>query len=251
MDSFGPLARSVEDAALIYQAIQGCDAADQTTLGLPVGNVLDTLKKGIDGLRLVFAESLFWDDIHPDIDKAVRNCGEVFESLGAEVGHADFKIALEAQRLNANGLVISAEACEVNSRWLGKSFRRNGSPGGQSDDQGEPGAGGKLPAFSSSVGNDFRARLCRTWRQSMRCWCPLLLFLQWRHRDLIIDHRIYADRNIALLRNTAIGNILNLCGLSVPCGFTAAGLPVGLMIYAKPLREDLLLRIGDALPAGN
>ena len=63
---------------------------------------------------------------------------------------------------------------------------------------------------------------------------------------LISDNAVYMEKNIMFLRNTAIGNILNLCGLSVPCGFTQEGLPIGLMIYAKPFREDLVLRIGHA-----
>ena len=48
------------------------------------------------------------------------------------------------------------------------------------------------------------------------------------------------------LRNTSIGNILNLCGLSVPCGFTKKGLPIGLMIYAKPFQEEMAFRVGHA-----
>jgi aspartyl-tRNA(Asn)/glutamyl-tRNA(Gln) amidotransferase subunit A len=48
------------------------------------------------------------------------------------------------------------------------------------------------------------------------------------------------------LRNTAIGNILNMCGLSVPCGFTKQGLPIGLMVYGKSFQENLVLRTGYA-----
>jgi aspartyl-tRNA(Asn)/glutamyl-tRNA(Gln) amidotransferase subunit A len=53
-------------------------------------------------------------------------------------------------------------------------------------------------------------------------------------------------RNAQYLRNTAIGNILKLCGLSLPCGFTSKGLPIGLMIYSRPFCEDAILRIGYA-----
>jgi aspartyl-tRNA(Asn)/glutamyl-tRNA(Gln) amidotransferase subunit A len=56
----------------------------------------------------------------------------------------------------------------------------------------------------------------------------------------------YSHRNLMYLRNTAIGNILDLCGLSVPCGRTAEGLPIGLMLYARPFHEDMVLRIGHA-----
>jgi aspartyl-tRNA(Asn)/glutamyl-tRNA(Gln) amidotransferase subunit A len=56
----------------------------------------------------------------------------------------------------------------------------------------------------------------------------------------------YLDYNMRVHRNTGIGNILNLCGVSVPCGLTSAGLPVGLMIYAKPFAEDMALRVAYA-----
>ena len=58
--------------------------------------------------------------------------------------------------------------------------------------------------------------------------------------------KVYTEYNLQSLRNSAIGNVLNLCGLSVPCGFTSQGSPIGLTIYGKPFQEDLILRIGYA-----
>jgi aspartyl-tRNA(Asn)/glutamyl-tRNA(Gln) amidotransferase subunit A len=57
---------------------------------------------------------------------------------------------------------------------------------------------------------------------------------------------VYTEHTLQYLRNTTIGNVLNLCGLSEPCRFTSQGLPIGLTIYDKPFQEDLLLRIGYA-----
>jgi aspartyl-tRNA(Asn)/glutamyl-tRNA(Gln) amidotransferase subunit A len=56
----------------------------------------------------------------------------------------------------------------------------------------------------------------------------------------------YAQHNGRYLRNTAVGNILNLCGVSLPCGFTRGGLPIGLMVYGKPFQEDVALRVARA-----
>ena len=61
-----------------------------------------------------------------------------------------------------------------------------------------------------------------------------------------IDLENYLAQNSQYLRNTTIGNILKFCGLSVPCGFTADGMPIGLLIYGKPFREDVILRAGYA-----
>jgi aspartyl-tRNA(Asn)/glutamyl-tRNA(Gln) amidotransferase subunit A len=56
----------------------------------------------------------------------------------------------------------------------------------------------------------------------------------------------YGEYNLKYLRNTAVGNTLNFCGMSVPCGFTGEGLPIGLMVYAKPFAEDVALRVAMA-----
>ena len=82
MDSIGPLTRSVEDAALAYQAMQGFEAQDDTTHRVEPHDVLKNLKTGIQGVRLAFAETVFFDDADPEIEKAVRECKEVFQNLG-------------------------------------------------------------------------------------------------------------------------------------------------------------------------
>jgi Asp-tRNA(Asn)/Glu-tRNA(Gln) amidotransferase A subunit family amidase len=56
----------------------------------------------------------------------------------------------------------------------------------------------------------------------------------------------YGTFNGRYLRNTAVGNILNLCAVSLPCGFTRDGLPLSLMVYAKPFQEDVALRVAHA-----
>jgi aspartyl-tRNA(Asn)/glutamyl-tRNA(Gln) amidotransferase subunit A len=64
--------------------------------------------------------------------------------------------------------------------------------------------------------------------------------------EIDADMETDTERNLSYLRNTAIGNVLNMCGLSVPCGFTKRGLPIGLMIYAKLFQENAVLRAGYA-----
>jgi aspartyl-tRNA(Asn)/glutamyl-tRNA(Gln) amidotransferase subunit A len=64
--------------------------------------------------------------------------------------------------------------------------------------------------------------------------------------EIDADVETYTERKLSYLRNTAIGNILNMCSLSVPCGFTKQGLPIGLMVYGKSFQENLVLRTGYA-----
>src|SRR5262249_61878352 len=56
----------------------------------------------------------------------------------------------------------------------------------------------------------------------------------------------YGDHNVRYLRNTSLGNVLNLCAVSLPCGFDRSGSPIGLMIYAEPFAEAMALRIAWA-----
>ena len=85
LDSVGPITRSVEDAALVFQAMQGPDPRDESTAGIAVHDTLRELKEGVKGLRIAFAETTFFDDIDPEVEKAVRETGKVFTSLGAQV----------------------------------------------------------------------------------------------------------------------------------------------------------------------
>ena len=245
MDTVGPLTRTSEDAALVHQALLGPDFHDPHTLDAPPQDVLDGLHDGIQGLRLAFAESTFWEKVDPEVEQATRATGAVFAELGAAVKSVEFLEAAEARRLNPKALVISAEAYTNNRELLDRHF-----------DELDP-----CIAHRMIKGRDV---LAHEYLQNTRDWQTLQAQCLKAMRDidaLLVpttplparpvaevdqDLETYFEWNIRYLRNTSIGNILRLCGLSVPCGFTAQGLPIGLMIYAKPHQEDLLLRIGQA-----
>ena len=75
LDSVGPITRSVEDAALVYQAMQGTDTRDESTAGVASHDTLHELKDGVKGLRIAFGETTFFDDLDPEVEKAVREAG--------------------------------------------------------------------------------------------------------------------------------------------------------------------------------
>jgi aspartyl-tRNA(Asn)/glutamyl-tRNA(Gln) amidotransferase subunit A len=245
LDTVGPLARSVEDAALVYQALHGPDANDETTACHPAHDVLGSLKQGVRGLRLAFAESVFWDDVHPEVESTVRACGAVFESLGARVESIRFVEAEEAIRLNPRGLIIAAEAYAINKKWLEEHF----------DDLDPIVAnrmimGKTIPAheyLSNTRGwTRLRGQAEQTLRDVDALLVPATMIPALPVADVDADQQTYMARNLSYLRNTVIGNILNLCGLALPCGFTEDGLPIGLMIYGKPFHEEIILRAGYA-----
>jgi aspartyl-tRNA(Asn)/glutamyl-tRNA(Gln) amidotransferase subunit A len=243
LDSVGPLARSVEDAALVYDAMQGEDPSDATTAGRPANAACPGLADGVRGLRLAYAESVFWDDAQADVAAAVRAGKEVFEEAGAVVSSIEFREAEEARALNSRGLIIAGEAWTVNRRFMEEHF-----------DDLDPIVAHRMIKGKSVSAEEYlgvmlevhrlRCRLGATFEKVDALLVPTTPIAALPLAAVDLDTARYSEHNLLYLRNTAIGNVLNLCGVSVPCGFTTLGLPVGLMIYAPPFREDLALRIG-------
>jgi aspartyl-tRNA(Asn)/glutamyl-tRNA(Gln) amidotransferase subunit A len=245
LDSVGPLARTVEDAALVYQALQGPDTRDETTAGVASHDALARLQGGVRGLRLALPETLFFDDLDPEVERAVRETAGVFRSLGALVESVKVPEAAEAMAEQKRALAIAAEACVYNVRFLDDHF-----------DHLDPVVAHRMIAGRQLSAPDYFALL--------RQWADLRRRLGARLADvdaLLVPttplparplaevdqtRESYTQFNARYLRNTAVGNILNLCGVSLPCGFSREGLPLGLLIYAKPFQEDMALRVARA-----
>lgn len=244
-DSVGFLTRSVEDAAIVYQRVQGPDIDDDITLGRVPHDVLRTLKNGVRGMRLAFAESMFQVDIHSEVEKAVRECGRVFGELGAKIGNIEFTEAQQALQLRHGGVTIAAEGYTLNRKLLEEHF-----------DELDPVVAqrmikGKDVQASTYLENSLKVKQLRSEAYNTLKGVDALIVPTTPvpakpviHIDTDIDN--YLRQNALYLRNTSIGNILNMCGLSIPCGFTKEGLPIGLMIYSKPFQEDVVLRVGYA-----
>ena len=245
LDSVGPLTRDTADAAIVYEAMQGPDPADPTTRGQTPHDVTSGIERGVAGLTLGVPRTVFWEDCDPEVEARVREAIAHVESLGARVVDIEFEHAEAARQLNPGGLVIAAEAYDVNRGLVESSF-----------DDLDP-----IVSFRVVKGRDIPAH---EYIATVRAWeelrartvaaldgidgllCPTVMIPPVPVADTLATTDTYAERNLQALRNTSIGNILGLCGLSVPCGFTERGLPVGLMIYGKPFDEARVLRAGHA-----
>ena len=241
LDSVGPLTRSVEDAALVYQALQGPDPDDETTVGVAPSDVLGDLKRGAKGLRIAFAETVFFDGVDAEIEKAVRQAGRVLRDLGAHVDSVEVPEAAEAMADQRRVFMVAAEAIAVNGHLL------DAHPDGLD----------RIVTSRMGMGRTFPASdyfaVMRQWmalrRQVVRTLADVDALIvpatMTPPRPIaLIDAtpESYTENNLKYLRNTSIGNTLNLCAVNLPCGFTAEGLPIGLMIYAKPFDEATALR---------
>lgn len=246
LDSFGPLTRTVEDAAQVYQVLQkDPDPRDASTDGVTPHDALLRLKEGVRGLKVGVGETLFFDGVDPEIEKAVRQAGEVFRSLGARVESVAVPEAAEAWAEEKRAYFIAAEACVLNHDLLEQHF-----------DALDPLVAPRMIAGRSLSATDYflllrqyqalRGRVRSTLGSFDAFLVPTTMTTARRVDEVGGSLETYIDYHTRLHRNSGIGNILNLCAVSLPCGFTSEGFPIGLMIYAKPFDEDVALRVAYA-----
>lgn len=245
LDSVGPITRSVEDAALVYQAMQGADPRDKSTAGVATHDTLRGLKDGVKGLRIAFGETVFFDDVDREVEQAVREAGQVLRSLDAQLASIAVPEVAAAWAQEKRPLLIPAEACAVNRELLDNHLAEL-----------DPVIGPRMLTGRTLSAPDYFALLRRYARlQEQVQWTlrdvdalivPTTMAPAWPLTRIDAAAESYLDYNKRVHRNTGIGNLLNLCAVSVPCGFTSEGLPIGLMIYAKPFHEDMALRVAYA-----
>lgn len=245
LDSVGPLARSVEDAALAYEAMQGPDADDETTVNVAAHGVLGVLRAGVKGLRVAFAETVFFDDVDPEIVGAVREAGGVLRGLGAHLDTMAVPEVAEAMGEQRRAHVLAAEALAVNGRFIDQQF-----------DALDPVVAHRMKGGRQLTATDYfavlrqwaalRVRVKRTLADVDALLVPGTMIPPRPIAEIDATLESYSAANLGYLRNTALGNILDLCAVTLPCGFTRGGLPIGLMIYAKPFDEATALRVAWA-----
>jgi aspartyl-tRNA(Asn)/glutamyl-tRNA(Gln) amidotransferase subunit A len=245
LDSVGPLCRDAADAALVLDVLNGEDPADPSTHGHRHEAFTAPQAGRLDGLRVAVAETVFFDGADEAVRVAVRDAATVLAELGARVESAPFPEAEQALTLNPRGLVIAAEAWTVNRRLMEEHF-----------DALDPVVSWRVAKGREVTAEDYlqtvlawgalRARAAARFEAVDLLLCPATMYTARPLADAEASMDAYSELNLGYLRNTAIGNILNLCAISVPCGRDAAGLPVGLMLYARPFAEATVLRAAAA-----
>jgi len=165
--------------------------------------------------------------------------------LGAHVDSVAMPEVAEAMDDQKRLLMVAAEALAVNGRLLE-----------QHPDALDPIVASRLASGRALTATDYvevsrrwaglRRRVARTLADVDAVLAPVTMIPARPLSIIDATPETYAAHNAKYLRNNALGNILNLCAVSLPCGFTADGLPIGLMLYAKPFAEAALLRVAWA-----
>ena len=246
LDHVGPLANSVRDAAMVLNAIAGHDAADASSSRHPVVDFVPD-DCSVRGLRIGFPENFFFERLDPAVELAVRGAIARLESLGADVKPVKLP---DISALNAIGRIILL--CEASAMMEPHLADRSqfGPDVLALLDQGR-----LLPATDYIHAQRLR-------KQMQREFAPV-----WSGVDCLIAPTtpttaprvgdgtvrlggIEEDVRLATTRLVRSMNLLGLPALSLPCGVSGDGLPIGLQIIGPPFEESLILRVGAAMEDG-
>jgi aspartyl-tRNA(Asn)/glutamyl-tRNA(Gln) amidotransferase subunit A len=238
LDSIGPMARCVEDCALMLNALAVPDARDPTTLGQPIEDFSLAVKPGsIEGMRVAIADSKQLPDfMHADVVKAWQAAGLTFETLGATV---------EAVRVpdwffdlsRPAGIIIASEAYALHRDYIEDMSKAIG-PGVRMRAQVTKGFA------PGAYAEELRAMADR--RRAFADWMkPYDAILLPTAAVPAIPLAEVDETSPIPGYLTRPANYLGLCSLAMPAGFSH-GLPVGMQLVGKPFAERDVLRLGKA-----
>ncbi|MBN9513538.1 MAG: amidase [Alphaproteobacteria bacterium] len=237
-DSIGPMARSVEDCALLLNALAAPDARDPTTLGQPLEDFAEAVRPGsIEGMRIAIPDTKQLPNfMHADVTKAWQAAARTFESLGATV---------EAVRLpdwyfdlsRPAGTLIASEAYSLHRDYIEDMSKPIG-----------PGVRARAQAaktlLAGAYAEELRALTAR--RRAFSEWFAA-------HDAILLPTMAIPAIPVSEVDEmspipgylTRPANYLGHCSLAMPSGLSS-GLPVGIQIVGKPFAERDVLRLGKA-----
>ena len=263
LDQVGPLTRTVRDSALVLEAIAGLDPRDATSLDAPVPRYVDALTGDVRGLRIGIPHEYFDATIDDEIRAAIDKAKAALVERGAIL--VDVSLPNTPHALPAYYIVAPAEASSNLARYDGIRFGKAAS-----------GAKNLLDLYMKSRGTGFGPEVKRrimlgTYAlrsgyydayykkaQQIRTLIKRDFDKAFHHVDVVLtpttptaafrfnSKATPLDMYLADIFTLSC-NLAGLPGLSVPCGLTVDGLPVGVQLMGKPLDEATLLRTADVI----
>ncbi len=263
LDQVGPLARTVADVAALLQLLARHDPLDSTSAPVEAPDYREDLEGGVRGLRLGVPREYFIDGMDPEVEAAVREALKDYERMGATL--VDVSLPHTKYALATYYLIAPAEASSNLARYDGVRYglRAKDARGlremyGQTRERGfgpEVKRRIMLGTYALSAGY-YDAYYLRA--QKVRTLIRQDFSRAFEHVDAILSptspapafklgEKVEDPLSMYLMDVFTLPcNLAGLPGLSLPCGFTKANLPIGLQILGKPFDEARMLRIARA-----
>jgi len=238
LDHVGPIAACVRDAALLMQVISVYDPLDPGSVKMLAGDYLGHLVDDMEGRRIAFGTGDYIEASDPEVLAAVRGTVEVFESMGCRVQEVNVDWMREAAianvtMLRADAAAFHRERLRDHPELFGEDIRRRLEDG----------------AKTSSTDYALARRTQTEARKRGEVFFEsfdLLILPTTPIPAPLLEGTDALEQAALLNRFTSPFNLTGLPALSVPCGFTAGGLPIGLQIVARAWADAKALNAGYA-----
>ncbi|HEY5621004.1 MAG TPA: Asp-tRNA(Asn)/Glu-tRNA(Gln) amidotransferase subunit GatA [Pontiella sp.] len=264
LDQIGPITKTVRDSALLLEAMCGLDPRDSSSIDMAVPAFSKSLSddSSLAGMKLGLPKEYFVEGMDPEVEKSVRDAAEHCRSLGAEIvevslPNAEYAIAVYY-------IIATAEASANLARFDGIRYGLRLDGKDPAELYGKTRAAGFGPevkrriilgtyVLSSGYYDAYylKAQKVRTlirndfteaFKQCDAILAPVTPTAAYRKGEKTDDPlKMYLDDILTTPVNLA-GN----CALSVPCGFAANGMPIGLQIIGDAFQEETILKVGHA-----
>ncbi|HUB68310.1 MAG TPA: Asp-tRNA(Asn)/Glu-tRNA(Gln) amidotransferase subunit GatA [Candidatus Methylacidiphilales bacterium] len=263
LDQIGTFTKTVEEAALLLEIIAGHDTRDNTSGEQPAPAYTAALKTGVKGMRFGVPKEYFIAGIDPEVEKAVRTAIDEYRGQGAEI--VEVSLPHTKYAVAAYYIIATAEASSNLARFDGVRYgRRVQNPKDILDLYGRTRAEGFGPevkrriilgAYVLSSGyydayynraQQVRRLIADDFRQAFKK-CDALLTPTSPTPAFKLGERMQDPLQMYLADIFTIAvNLAGICGVSIPCGFTSAKLPIGLQIIGPKWGEEAILRAAHA-----
>jgi aspartyl-tRNA(Asn)/glutamyl-tRNA(Gln) amidotransferase subunit A len=245
LDHVGPLTRTVRDAGLVMNAIAGYDRDDPATVDVPVPDFVSGADDGVAGLTIGVPVNYFTERVDPEVAASVGSALEVLAGQGARLYEVSLPLAEYIPAVEFG--LLMPEASAYHHDMLRNKADLYGSDVRRYLEMGEF-------VLATDYIKALRARTLvqRGWRDMFETIdvliAPTLCTSALPAEDPTVrwpDGSVESATD-AYLRFSAPANVTGLPSLSVPCGFTEGGLPIGMQIMGKPFGEPTLITVGQA-----
>jgi len=239
LDHIGPLTRTVKDNALMLDLIAGHDALDPASADTRAGNYMAALGQGAKGLRIGVIRHFYTRDLEGDAEMvaSIEAALKVFAGLGASV--KEIETAPLGEYAACNRAILSAEAYAIHEKWLQE----------RPEDYARLTrerilAGAFVSAADYINALRVRGKLTRAFH-ALFSDIDIVITASALDPACRIDDPAEIDRTYARQARSPF-NVTGSPALSIPTGFSKAGLPLGMQLVGKPFSEALLYRAGHA-----
>jgi aspartyl-tRNA(Asn)/glutamyl-tRNA(Gln) amidotransferase subunit A len=238
LDHIGPIARTVSDAAVMLQVIAGHDANDPLSAAMPVPDYVAGLRDGVKHLRIGLPRKFFYADLDPEIASAVEQAIGVLRTLGRDLSEIEIEVPTDRTLQTAEAYAYHAESASRSPElYQPETLRRIR--------RGEDISAAEVERRRREL-KHIRSEVHKIFEGVDVLVTPTTPVPAGAIDELKKDPDLLRPHELMLLRNTRPVNVWGLPAISVPCGFTTVGLPIGLQIIGPQWREDTVLKLAYA-----